>query len=197
MKVSDAKVPRKPEFDPSLGALCAETWWDFGKLLANINNDEWLKKTLSKIHKDVHPDYRQYITLESLRDFVATAFNMLRRFYEGESIKNEISQLIYVGDKNDYVVTESGKFIEVNESPGVFWAIEYKALFECLSKPWDTVEDHPDGWLNAVALCEQCGTFFVKQRKDQIFDTARCRTKFANRDTYLSRRVSRRRGHRG
>ena len=77
------------------------------------------------------------------------------------------------------------------ESPKVFWAWQYSLLFEELeARPEDP------GWLDMVATCEECGTFYVKQRYDQHFDTDRCRINYHGRKAAGQRVQSKRRRNR-
>jgi hypothetical protein len=184
-------APAKParEFDATIEAMCAETWWDLGKLLAHLDDDTETQKRVEAIREDLHPDLKPYVTIDTVREFARTVYDVLCRFYDGADVKADIERLM---ETESHTVQEANGFIEVDESFEAFWGFEYGAVFTSLGKPYRP-EDDPSGWRNAVHRCSECGTFFVKQRRDQMFDKTLCRTRATNRDAYATMRRTRRR----
>jgi len=186
-------VRTKP-FDPYLGAVCAGTWWDLGKLLAHRADPSWIEKRIRGWVRDLHPQVRPHVSVAAVTTFAETLYGVLARKYLGESIAKEANLLTApIRSASSTYYNDDGEYLDYIESAELFWAIEYQIIFDDMFRPWDSESGFdPDGWLNAVADCHECNRFFVKQRKDQIFDEAHCRIKFANRDAYL--RSSRRSG---
>ena len=181
---SKARARPKRDFDPYLGVICADTWWDLGKLLAHRDDGAWIAKQIPAWTKEIDdPTYRAYVTVETVRSFANRVYDLLRRKYQGEPIVEEARSSAELAARGVY--RDNGRYLEYDEDPDVYWAIDTRFVLNDLEK---SVDENDIGWLNAVEECRECGTFFVKQRRDQIFDTAKCRTKFTNRDSYLRRR---------
>lgn len=182
--------PRR-DFDPYLGVVCADTWWDLGKLLARRDDKAWIAKQIPAWTKEIDdPAYRRYVTVEAVQGFANRIYDLLRRKYKGESIIDEARLIAAQAARGAY--RDNGRYLEYDEDPDVYWATDTRFVLNDLEK---SIDESEIGWLNAVEECRECGTFFVKQRRDQIFDTAKCRTKFTNRDSYLRRRRSGGRRH--
>jgi len=185
---------RRRAFDPYLGCVCADTWWDLGKLIAHRDDSAWIDKQIPRWTRDLHPDFVGYVTVNAVAEFARTLFGMLRRRFRHQSIAADANSLTAAMRlSGDYFRDdERGPYLDYHESFEIFWAIEYNSVLEELLRPYLAPEKTDQrGWLNAVDECAECREFFVKQRRDQIFDTAKCRTTFANRDAYLSRRSRR------
>lgn len=177
------RAPAKLEFDPYIGVICADSWWDLGKLLAHRNDPGWITKKIPVWTKDSHPDFKGNVTVESVQHFAGEIYDLLRRKFNEEPIAEEAQAIIRRAAQATY--RDAGPMLELDETSDVFWAIETKFVLDDLCRPFKA---DAGGWLEAVDVCRECGEFFVKQRRDQIFDTAKCRTKFTNRDAYLRRR---------
>ena len=144
--------------------------------------------------KDVRPRFTRFVTVPLVQAFANRAYELLKKKAAGEPISSEVEALLAPGrstpsDPPGSLFIDDGKHVKMNESREFFWAIEFELLLRDLQKP---EHDGEDDWLSVVDSCPQCGNFFVKQRKDQIFDTSSCRTKFANKYVPRSRRGSRR-----
>jgi hypothetical protein len=177
------RAPTKVDFDPYIGVICAESWWDLGKLLAHRTDPAWIAKKIPFWTKDSHPDFKGNVTVESVQRFAVEIYDLLRRKFNDEPIAAEAQA---IGRRAAQAVyRDAGPMLELDETSDVFWAIETKFVLDDLCRPFKL---NAGGWLEAVDVCRECEEFFVKQRRDQIFDTAKCRTKFANRDAYLRRR---------
>jgi hypothetical protein len=190
--VSVAKKPSRPAaFDPYLGCVCADTWWDLGKLIAHRDDAAWLEKQVPRWVADLHADYVGHITVDAVAEFARTIFGLLRRRFRHQPIAAEANLITApMREPGDYFRDddERGPYLDFTETLEQFWAVEYATVLEELLRPELSDKKDQRGWLNAVDECAECHEFFVKQRRDQIFDSAKCRTKFANRDAYLSRR---------
>ena len=177
------RTKAKLDFDPYLGVICAETWWDLGKLLARRDDPTWIAKQIPGWTKESHPDYKGYVTVEAVQSFANRIHDLLRRKFHEESIALEAAAIVRVVAQGVY--RDDGAMLELEETHDVYWATETQFVLNDLNKP---TAEGAGSWLEAVDECRECGEFFVKQRRDQIFDTAKCRTKFTNRDAYLRRR---------
>jgi len=85
-------VRTKP-FDPYLGAVCAGTWWDLGKLLAHRADPSWIEKRIRGWVRDLHPQVRPHVSVAAVTTFAETLYGVLARKYLGESIAKEANLL--------------------------------------------------------------------------------------------------------
>jgi hypothetical protein len=180
------KLKDQDHFDAYLGLGVAVTWWDLGRLLARREDD----KALGEIAARVRPTLADYeakaITLPRLREFATVVYDLLKTKSEGRKIGDKVSQR--VAGSLEYDFHEEGAYLSANEPPDTFWANEYRLLFLDIEKPKEGT-----GWLNAAGTCKACGNFFIKSRRDQVYDTATCRMRIANREAYKRERDQRRR----
>jgi len=179
------------EFNPYLGMYLGETWWKlgsnisralFGSQKAQQNYCiSWAKSIQEKLKHDEMSESVDAISSANLYEAANTIMSLLKKKYNSESIARDVSRL--TEGANEEKITDDGQYLNSEEPPNVFWAIEYSILFNDLAKP---SKNKGKGWLNAVAICEdpECKEFFVKGRKDQRFHTAGCRTRTANREAY-------------
>lgn len=86
--------------------------------------------------------------------------------FHGEPIIDEARSIAAQATRG--VHRDNGRYLEYDEDLDVYWAIDTKYVLDDLEKP---IDENDIGWLNAVEECRECGTFFVKERRDQIFDT--------------------------
>jgi len=189
------------EFDPWLGLVVADSWWKLGKKFARIlttdsdlrarNVDEWVAEVRQKLTKDSMEEAVPAVTPESIVNFVETTMLLLERKYEGGNIAKDVVRL--TKNCSRIHVYDVGQYIDIQEEPDTFWAIEYKFLFQDLDK------FHAPGWLTAVGRCAdpECDTFFIKTRSDQRHHTAACRTRSANRQAYVDKTGAPAHGKRG
>jgi hypothetical protein len=162
-------------------------WAEIAKLLAHRHEPAWIDKQLSEWRKKEHPDCQPFITREAVMDFADAIYDLLRRKFRSEPIAEQASEINRLASQ--IVYRDNGQYLEGDESFEVYWAIEKRFVLYDLG---ETTQESEEGWLAAVDECHQCHEFFVKQRRDQIFDNAKCRTTFTNRDAYLRRRKTRR-----
>jgi hypothetical protein len=185
------EIDGEKEFDPWLGMVVADSWWKLGKKFARIlttegdartkNLDEWVAEVCQALTKDSMEEAVPAVTRETLMDFVNTTMTLLERKYEGGAIAKDVLRLTKNG--NRIHVYDVGQYVDIQEEPDTFWAIEYKFLFQDLDK------FHAPGWINAVGRCAdpECNTFFIKARSDQRHHTNACRTRSANRLAYVEK----------
>lgn len=186
---------RDEEFDPWLGCLAGETWWELGRNLAPTMTDEpaerakhiaeWAKEMRELLLADDMKVEAKAVTSSALTEFVDTLMSVLERKYEGKPIAGDVRRLMR--RSGDYQIADDGQYIVVEEHGEVFWANEFRYLFEDLQRYTGR------GWLNAVGRCEGdgCGRFFVKTRIDQRFHADTCRTRTANRKAYRRKQATR------
>jgi hypothetical protein len=119
------------------------------------------------------------VTATAIMDFVMTVLGVLERKYDRKDITRHVRRL--TKSANKFNVYDDGQYLDFQEPPDVFWAVEYDFLFSRLDKSLSS-----GGWLNAVGRCADpdCNVFFIRSRSDQRHHTSACRTRSANRRAY-------------
>lgn len=190
-------------FDSSLGSAIADSWWALGKLLAPFHRDERdeskAEAAIAYICQFFEDGTAQWtedtvnaLTPERLRAFAEDLNDLLERKYHGGPIAAEV--LSRVRHSSNYTADEAKQFLRLRESPDVWWANEYRVIFNDLA---ERTEGH--AWLEAVTVCanDRCRRFFVKRRPDQRFHSEACRARVANQRSYRKKRsLAKKRGQR-
>jgi hypothetical protein len=195
------KSAENEEFDPTLGLLLGETWWQFGKNVARVRTmagderqrwlEEWAADVRVNLAEGGMTEPLGGITPAALLAFVEAVMDALEQKFDGKPIAKIVRRL--TKKANDFNVRDDGQYLDIQEPPEVFWAVEFDFLFSKMDKAI-----RGGGWLNAVARCadDDCRTFFIKSRSDQRHHSDACRTRSANRKAY-ERSVTRRHTNRG
>jgi len=185
------KLARDDDFDAYIGLAAASTWWELGKRLTPLLDlegkakerhlIEWSDKIKNNLLDEKMTIEAQIVTPDAVGQFAENVLKLLRKKYHKEPIARDVLSLI----KNRKLLIndmDSTSYLQFEEPDESFWAFEYLLLFEELQPPKDGI-----GWLNAVAICESCSVFFIKQRSDQRYHSDACRMRLANRKSYSAR----------
>lgn len=193
---------RRSDFDPFIGSGIAMTWWRFGTSLSKARlidpdsalitwDDAELEKWLKEFQDEMGPRDAKFVSKTMIKRFVETTLRLLEAKYDGKPIAAEVKRLVRQAAAYQCVDVEG--YLEMDEPGDCLLANEYRLLFLELGRPRD--ESGKTDWRRAVGRCEQCHRFYVKQRLDQRFDTAKCRVRYANKKSPgRAARANRRRG---
>jgi hypothetical protein len=73
--------------------------------------------------EDLHPDLKPYVTVDTVREFARTVYDVLCRLYDGADAKADIERLM----KTDpHSVQEANGFIEIDESFEAFLGVRLR-----------------------------------------------------------------------
>lgn len=169
-------------FWPDLSLSVAPTWWQLGARLSKRGDSKALQGWVQEIKANLYETEAAAVTLPALKQFADTVYRLLNQKFDGQPIAAEVRELIKVS--NDFDFKDDDQYLDAGEPDGIFWANEYRELFTDIYK---TNSRNDRGWLEAVDRCIHCGTFFVKSRIDQKFDSAACRVKYLNAKSYRAK----------
>ena len=179
-------------YRPYIGLAVAPTWGDLGRWVNRIRAAETNAAQLEVALKwadEVHPvadrqqDYGPQLEYSvepgDLIVFTNTVVDLLERKLKGKPIAADANNLI--APMGAIVFEDREQNFVARESRDAFWALEYYYLFSRLAS--DPL------WWKAVGYCDNdtCRKFFIKQRRDNRFDSDKCRQNASNRQSYRLR----------
>jgi len=177
------RTPKKPQpARPWTQIAVAPSWPALGVLIASRDDDPKLDGIVKELRdKELHPDYREYVTRDTLRVFANMAWSLIKLKARGKPVATFIREHQLLLGLDDFKFKDNGNYFELVQTPRAFWADEYKNLVECFSKP--TAPPFDVDWNDFIGKCkrEGCPEIFVRQRSDQEYHDSSCRYTDAKR----------------